>query len=346
VVSHRRPKQPSRARVSILTAAAATAVALSAQSAAQAAPGTSTDQAKSQVEADRMASAAADESYDGAQAQQQALQKKVSLLQDEIARQQTVVNQELNRLGAVASAQYREGGIDPTVALMLSSNPTQYLNSAASAAQVNSSQAQMLAQLVAQEHTLASEKAEAAQELGAQQALLKQMAASKAQSKAKLAHAQSVLDSLTPAQKKIVNAGGGGGVTPGTSSGNPATPPNLGGVSQAAAIAMRAAMTKVGVAPYERGGSGPHVFDCSGLVMWAYAQANVSLPHYSYADESVGHAVAYADMQPGDIIVNENGAHVGLYAGNGMFLNASHPGTTVSIDPLSWFGTIVAIRRI
>ncbi|MHA6759329.1 C40 family peptidase [Streptacidiphilus sp. PAMC 29251] len=335
--------------MTILTAAAATAVALAAQTAASAAPATTTGQAKTQVDADRNAAAAATEQYDGAQAQQQALQKKVNNLQDEIARQQAVVNKEMAVLGAVASAQYRDGSVDPAVQLMLSADPTEYLNRASDEDQVNSNQAALMDQLVAQQHALAAEKAEAAQELGAQQVLLKQMQKSKAAIAAKLKHAQAILDSLTPKQRTQVNTGGagGGGFTPPSSGSSymSVSDIDLSGISPAARTAMLAAMSKVNVAPYVSGGSGPSVFDCSGLVMWAYGKAGISLPHYSYSDETVGTGVSYADLKVGDIIVNMGGDHVGLYAGKGMLLSAPHPGLTVDIQPLSYFGTIVAIRR-
>ncbi|MFD0330914.1 coiled-coil domain-containing protein [Streptacidiphilus monticola] len=162
MASHRRPKQPSRARISVLTAAAATAVALSAQTAAHADPKLTVKQAKSEVDADRRDAAAATEKYNNAKEQQQALQHKVSLLQDEIARQQAVVNQELEGLGQVASSQYAEGAIDPTVQLMLSSDPQGYLQRAVAQDQVTQAQADQLAQLVEQQQLLQREKQEAA----------------------------------------------------------------------------------------------------------------------------------------------------------------------------------------
>ena len=335
--------------MTILTAAAATAVALAAQtSSASAAPATTTGQAKAEVNADRTAAAAASEKYDGAQAQQQALQHQVNILQDEIARQQAAINAETATLGAVASAQYREGSVDPTVKLMLSSDPTEFLTQASTEDQVDSNQAALIAQLVAQQHTLAAEKAQAAQELKAQQALLKQMQQAKASIAAKLKHAQSILDALTPAQQQTVNAaGGGGGYTPPSSGSSymSVSQIDLSGISAAARTAMLAAMSKVNVAPYVPGGAGPNQFDCSGLVMWAYGKAGISLPHYSYSDETVGTGVSYSDLKVGDIIVNMGGDHVGLYAGKGMLLSAPHPGETVDIQPLSYFGSIVAIRR-
>jgi cell wall-associated NlpC family hydrolase len=140
--------------------------------------------------------------------------------------------------------------------------------------------------------------------------------------------------------------GGGGGYGSVSSSGWSGTI-DLSGISSAARTAMEAAMSQIGRAPYLWGGDTPNGFDCSGLVMWAYAHAGISLPHSSYADESVGTAVpSMADAKVGDIIVMEHGAHVGLYAGNGMLLNAPEYGFDVSVQPMSYFGGVVAIRRM
>ena len=184
------------------------------------------------------------------------------------------------------------------------------------------------------------------------------MQTAKNTAQAKLNHAQSVLSSLSAAERAAVQAaalkaqgtssGGGGGYSSVDSTDNhmSVSDINLSGISSAARTAMEAAMSKVGVAPYAWAGAGPNSFDCSGLVMWAYAHANISLPHSSEGDESVGTRVASsADLRVGDIVVMEGGNHVGLYAGNGMLLNAPEYGYNVSIQPMSYFGSIVAIRR-
>ena len=370
MASHRRPKSPSRTRAVVLTAAAATAVAISAQTAAQAAPKLTLDQARSEVAADRQAATTEGEQYNQAQGEQQAIQQKVSQLQNEIARQQAAVNAQLAQLGAQAAAQYRNGTVDASVQLMLSSDPTDYLNQASAQGELDATQANLLTSVKTQEQVLAREKAEATAELKQQQALLAQAQTAKNGAMAKLAAAQTVLDSLTAAERAQVAAtagvGGGtgngngngttgGGTTTGGTGGS-GTNTNgsgsvggisLNGISTAAATAMRAAMSKVGNAPYVWQGAGPNEFDCSGLVMWAYAQAGVTLPHYSFSDETVGSPVAsLADAKVGDIIVLMGGEHVGLYAGNGMLLNAPEYGYDVSIQPISWFGQLVAIRRI
>ena len=98
---------------------------------------------------------------------------------------------------------------------------------------------------------------------------------------------------------------------------------------------MAAAETQVGV-PYSWGGESPGVgFDCSGLVEWAYAQAGVSLPHYSGAQFSAGVQIPMSDLQPGDLVFYSNpGDHVAMYVGNGNIIEAPTFGQTVHIIPM------------
>jgi cell wall-associated NlpC family hydrolase len=98
--------------------------------------------------------------------------------------------------------------------------------------------------------------------------------------------------------------------------------------------ALDAARTKVG-APYVYGATGPNAFDCSGLVVWAYRQAGLSLPRTSQAQLGAGRPVAYADLRPGDLISFNGGSHSALYAGNGQIIHASTAGTPVRFAPIS-----------
>ncbi|HZQ81280.1 MAG TPA: NlpC/P60 family protein [Gaiellaceae bacterium] len=108
------------------------------------------------------------------------------------------------------------------------------------------------------------------------------------------------------------------------------------------------ALSQVGV-PYVWGGATPGVgFDCSGLVMWAFAQVGVSLPHSSYAMWNYGVPVSENDLEPGDILFFDGLGHVGLYIGNGEFVEAPHTGADVQISTLGgWYAaSYVGARRI
>jgi cell wall-associated NlpC family hydrolase len=99
--------------------------------------------------------------------------------------------------------------------------------------------------------------------------------------------------------------------------------------------AMEIALGERGV-PYKYGGATPAGFDCSGLVMWAYAQAGMGgLPHSAAGQQDMGVAVSRADLRPGDLVFFGSPAyHVGIYVGNGEMVNAPQSGEVVRVEPL------------
>jgi cell wall-associated NlpC family hydrolase len=108
------------------------------------------------------------------------------------------------------------------------------------------------------------------------------------------------------------------------------------------------ALGEVGT-PYVWGGASPGGFDCSGLVMWAYAQVGVSLPHSTYALYAMGVPVSQDQLQPGDLVFFDGVGHVGIYIGGGQFVHAPHTGDVVKVSSLSegWYAaTYVGARRI
>jgi peptidoglycan DL-endopeptidase CwlO len=108
--------------------------------------------------------------------------------------------------------------------------------------------------------------------------------------------------------------------------------------------ALRAALTRQG-APYIWGAEGPGTFDCSGLVMWAYRQAGVSLPRVAFDQARVGTAVA-SGLLPGDLIaLYWPVSHIGIYVGSGLYINAPQSGDVVKVARVPW-RDVTAIRRI
>ncbi|MFT8704410.1 C40 family peptidase [Bifidobacterium aquikefiricola] len=120
------------------------------------------------------------------------------------------------------------------------------------------------------------------------------------------------------------------------------TPPN----AKTAAALVSYANQFIGQVPYVYGGSTTSGWDCSGFVMYVYAQFGISLPHSSGAQASAGSAVAsLAQAQPGDIIAN--GAHAGIYIGNNMVVNALNPSAGTTTTPVSVaFTGSYSIRRL
>ena len=133
---------------------------------------------------------------------------------------------------------------------------------------------------------------------------------------------------------------------PGTTAGAPAAtaapaprpapapaPAPVGGSGKGGAAAS-VALGQLGV-PYVFGGASPRGFDCSGLVMWAYAQVGVSLPHATSAQWAATKPISMGDLQVGDLIFFYGLGHVGIYIGGGRVVHAPHTGDVVRIEQVA-----------
>jgi cell wall-associated NlpC family hydrolase len=140
-----------------------------------------------------------------------------------------------------------------------------------------------------------------------------------------------------PEQGLPVSAGSAGAISVTTASG-----PGLTSV-QAAAF-LTAALSRVGL-PYVWGGSGPNVFDCSGLVQWSMRQAGIVMPRVAASQAQTGPQIPIADLQPGDLLFYHTDptaptyiSHVAIYLGHGQMIQAPQPGENVQVVP-AFFGS-------
>ncbi|MCX4554079.1 NlpC/P60 family protein [Streptomyces sp. NBC_01500] len=330
MASHRRPKPASRTRVTVLTATAAAAVALTSQ-AAHADPKPTKSEVKAQVDKLSEDTEKATEKLNGAQEQQDKLKKQVGDLQDTVARGQQELNKLRGQLGSMASAQYRSGGIDPSVQLFLSSDPDNFLDKATAQDQLSTQQADALKKIQAKQRTLAQQRSEAQDKLKDLASTRKKLAANKQAVQGKLAESRKLLQSLTAAERAAITADD-------TRANRASSRADLGNDVPASArggAALNAAKTQIGK-PYQYTATGMASWDCSGLTQWAYAQANVSLPRVSQAQANAGQRIySQSALKPGDLVLFYGDLHhIGLYAGNGMVLHAPHTGANVRYEAM------------
>ena len=130
---------------------------------------------------------------------------------------------------------------------------------------------------------------------------------------------------------------------------------------QASEYVIKRAMTQIGV-PYSWGGgtaagpgkgidsgAGTVGFDCSGLILYAFAGVGIKLPHYSGNQYEMGRKIPTSQARRGDVIFYGPGGsqHVTLYLGNGQMLEAPYTGSDVHVSPVRTSGmTPYVIRYI
>lgn len=293
-------------------------------------PATATPHDDTRAKVDRLYEEAekATEAYNKADERADGLRDQVSRAQDRIARKQESINSMRDALGSLAGAQYRSGGIDPSLALLLSDDPADYLDKAARIARISAHQAGELAELQDAMRVLAQERAEARKKLTDLEKSRKAVATHKRTVERKLAQARRLLNTLTASDRAAYDRASRSGRDVMAAFGGAGAP------SGRAAAALAAAHSALG-RPYVWGANGPSGFDCSGLIQWSYAQAGVAVPRTSQGQRYAGRQVPLAEAQPGDVVTYRGDAsHVGMYVGNGQVIHAPYPGAPVRYDPV------------
>ncbi|MER7997942.1 NlpC/P60 family protein [Streptomyces sp. NPDC095613] len=337
--AHRKPKRRSlagpagRTAATIALTGAATATALDGP--AHAEPRLTPAQVKAEVDRLYEQAEAATEKYNGAKEKADAARDSLAELRDEAARRTARLNTSRAALGSIAAAQYRSGGLDPAVQLVLSSRPDDYLRDASLAERAGTRQAAMIAGVRRGLSEIAGVRARADGRLAELKTRQSELAHHRSTVENKLASARRLLDGLTAAQRAryardAAQDGHGGAAGPGGPQGAGTVPaPN-----PRAASAVAFAHGALGK-PYVWGATGPGSFDCSGLTQAAWRAAGVALPRTSYAQINAGRRVSRDQLAPGDLVFFFSGiSHVGIYVGNGQMIHAPRPGTAVRMAPL------------
>lgn len=191
-------------------------------------------------------------------------------------------------------------------------------------------------------------QADAAAAKAAAEAQARQQAAAAAAAKAQAAAAAAP---ATPAATKGAPAPKAArapkAAAPATSAPAPAPALPVAPVGSGAGAAIAAAQSVMGT-PYKWAGASPSTgFDCSGLMLWAWARAGKSLPHSSGAQYAATQRISLDQLQPGDLVFFNNPiSHVGMYIGGGQMVHSPHTGDVVKISPISRMGSVIRAGRV
>jgi peptidoglycan DL-endopeptidase CwlO len=116
--------------------------------------------------------------------------------------------------------------------------------------------------------------------------------------------------------------------------------------SSAAQVAVDTALAQQGK-PYVWAAAGPGSYDCSGLMLYAYAAAGINLPHSSAMQSQIGTPVSRSELRPGDLVFFYSPvSHVGMYVGNGQMVHAPTFGDVVKVASIDAMGSYSHAMRI
>ena len=229
----------------------------------------------------------------------------------------------------LAAMGYMNQGLDPTLQMLTSGNPEQFLNQASTVQELGNQAGERLTTL--QKAQIASVRAQvtAKEQIVAVNQL-------RAEINSKVTAIQSKLNilnssAMTQAMAIFQQTGSYPNVV-------------LPEATTVGTVALRAALTRRGY-PYVWGAAGPYQFDCSGLVVWAFAQQGISLPHYTGSLWNSGMHVSRADLEPGDLVFFfADISHMGIYLGNGLMVDAPSSGQVVRVEAVWWNAYVGAVR--
>ena len=262
------------------------------------------------------------------------LRRDLAGLKADQSRQDQRLDQVRDQVSDAVVRQLEGEGISTVGQVVVSDDPTAFLDTLSTMSSFNDLQSSMLADYDTQLEALEIRREATDSRTKEIAELTEQLSTEKETVDDKLAEAKSVLSDLEAEERERVLASRSG------VSRMPSSVP----ASGRAAAAVAYAMAQVGDA-YVYGAMGENAFDCSGLTMRAWAQAGVSLPHSSGAQYGSGPRIAASDLQPGDLVFYYSPiSHVGIYIGNGLIVHAANPGTGVAVTGLYSMPYVGAVR--
>lgn len=303
------------------------------------------DEAKAKVDDLHHQAEVAAEQMNEIKVEMKAAHQRLRTFNADLKRQRSQVEALRGQIITSVLADYQSGGgLSSSTNLLVADDPQQFLTDMANSAVADNQQAGLLLELSAEQRQLGIQEEQAASEVDAIAADKAELAKQQASLDDKTEQAQEVLDGLEQEQLERLLEMQDHSVPPPTSRDinrfNTSDVPT----SERAQVAVETALAQVGD-PYVYGAAGPDAFDCSGLTMYAWAAAGVSIPHASSAQPGAGTPVSFSDLMPGDLIFYYSPiSHVGMYIGNGMIVHAPHPGAYVEVVPMNLMPAVMAVR--
>ena len=234
-------------------------------------------------------------------------------------------------VGQLAAQSYMNGGLTTPLELLTTSTATTLIGRAAFVQELQKENGDQVSQIAEGVAAAQRARASAAQQTQRAKQLTAQMASKRRQAQSKI----NLLNSSV--FKKAMAVFNQTGNYPNI---------NIPTANTIGAQALRWALTRRGD-PYVWGAAGPSSFDCSGLVLWAYARVGISLPHFTGDQWQMGVHVGRRQLQPGDLVFfYADLGHVGLYIGNGLMVDAPDFGEDVQVEPVMWDVYAGAVRIV
>jgi peptidoglycan DL-endopeptidase CwlO len=269
------------------------------------------------------------EQYDGLRIQLSRAQSDAKIANQAAARDATVLASGQQAIAQLAAENYMSAGLDPTLQALTTGNPEQFLSQASTITELDQASGDRVSTLATIEEGDQRARQTADQQIAAVQALQTQMNAKKQVIDAKIDQVNSA------AMKQAMTIFTQTGQYPDIS---------IPTANTVGAQALTAALSRRGD-PYVWGAAGPGEFDCSGLVVWAFAQEGISLPHFTGDLWNSGVHISRADLEPGDLVFFfADISHVGIYLGDGLMVDAPDFGEVVRVEPVYWSAFVGAVR--
>ena len=266
--------------------------------------------------------------YDALRIQLTEAQTQIKIARMTVRRDEKLLAADQAAIAQIAAAGYMTGGINPELQLLQSSDPQAMLNRASILTQLQQENGDKLNLVATAKAAAQRARLSAAQQ--AQQAAA--LAAAMQRKVAKIQAKENILNSAAFSQAMAVYRQTG------------KYPPMTVTGDSVGVQALRQALTRTGY-PYVWAAAGPTAFDCSGLVVWSYAQIGISLPHFTGDLWNSGTHISRAQLEPGDLVFFfPDIGHVGIYMGGGMMINAPTFGQPVQVQPVFWGAYVGAVR--